>query len=307
MRVALVREQGGIGNLELSELPKPTPGAGEAVVGVRSAGVGPWDVSMISGARGPVPLPFIPGGEVAGVVESVGDGVNVRPGDQVYAATGLAGGGFAEYCLVSIDRLASKPARASFDEAAALVVGGGTAYEGLVDRMRLKAGESVLITAAAGGVGTAAVQIAAAVGARVFGVASARNRDYVLGLGASAVFDYHDADWVQQVLAVVPDGVDVLFDDFGGETRDRALGAVREGGRAVFLLGPPAQLERGITGESFSVDVNRARLEAVGQLVDAGKLRPKIEEVLPLAQAREALERVAGRHTRGKIVLRVRE
>jgi NADPH2:quinone reductase len=141
----------------------------------------------------------------------------------------------------------------------------------------------------------------------VIGLASARNRDYLKGLGASAVVDYHDSDWVQQILAAIPGGVDVLFDDFGGETRDQALAAVRDGGRAVFLVEPPAQLERGITGESFGSDVTRARLEAIGRMVDEGKLRPQIEAVLPFTQAPEALERVAGRQTRGKIVLHVGE
>lgn len=305
MRVALVQELGGIGSVELREWPDPTPAAGQAVVRVRGAGVGPWDVAMISGAYGAPALPFIPGLEVAGVVESVGDGVDVQPGDRVYANLGVAGGGFADYALASVDHLARTPDRVSFEEAAGLVVGAGTAYEGLVDRGRLRAGETVLITAAAGGVGSAAVQLVAAVGARPLGVASARNHDYLLGLGASDVFDYHAADWAQRVLAAVPGGVDVLLDGAGGQTRDRAVGAVREGGRAIFLVGPPAQLARGITGQSFSADVTRQRLEAIGRLVDAGKLRPQIEAVLPFEQVREALERVAGRHTRGKIVLRI--
>jgi NADPH2:quinone reductase len=305
MRVALVRELGGIDSVELSEWPDPTPAAGQAVVRVRAAGVGPWDVAMISGAFGRPPLPFIPGLEVAGVVESVGDGADVQPGDQVYANLQAAGGGFADYALASVDHLARTPDRASFEEAAGLVVGAGTAYEGLVDRGRLRAGETVLVTAAAGGVGSVAVQLVAAVGARPLGVASARNRDYLRGLGASEVFDYHAADWVQQVRAAVPGGVDVLFDGAGGETRDRAVGAVRAGGRAVFLVGPPAQLERGIMGESFSADGTRQRLEAIGRLVDAGKLRPQIEAVVPFEQVRDALGRVAGRHTRGKIVLQI--
>jgi NADPH:quinone reductase-like Zn-dependent oxidoreductase len=264
-------------------------------------------VALINGVFGPVSLPFVPGLEVAGVVDTVGDGATVRPGDEVYGWMGLGGGGFAEYSLVNSDHLARKPARANFDEAAGLPVGAGAAYEGLVDRMHLKPSDSVLITAAAGGVGTAAVQIAASIGARVIGLASARNRDYLKGLGASAVVDYHDSDWVQQILAAIPGGVDVLFDDFGGETRDQALAAVRDGGRAVFLVEPPAQLERGITGESFGSDVTRARLEAIGRMVDEGKLRPQIEAVLPFTQAPEALERVAGRQTRGKIVLHVGE
>jgi NADPH:quinone reductase-like Zn-dependent oxidoreductase len=121
------------------------------------------------------------------------------------------------------------------------------------------------------------------------------------------VFDYHAADWVQQVRAAGPGGVDLLLDSAGGQTRDQAIGAVRDGGRAIFIVlaDPPAQMERGITSESFGAHINRQRLEAVGRLVEAGTLRPQVEAVLPLDQVREALERVAGRHTRGKIVLQI--
>jgi NADPH2:quinone reductase len=305
MRVALVRELGGIGSVELRERPDPTPSAGQAVIRVRGAGVGPWDVAIISGAFGRPALPYIPGFEVAGVVEAVGDWADVRPGDRVYANLGVAGGGFAEYALADADRLARMPQQVSFEEAAGLVVGGGTALDGLVDRGRLQPGETVLITAAAGGVGSAAVQLAAAVGARPLGVASQRNRDYLRGLGASEVFDYHAGDWVQQVRAAVPGGVDMLFDAAGGQTRDQAVRAVREGGRAIFLAGASAQLRPGVVGESLDADITRQRLEAIGRLVETGRLRPQVETVLPFEQVREALERVAGRHTRGKIVLQI--
>jgi NADPH2:quinone reductase len=142
-------------------------------------------------------------------------------------------------------------------------------------------------------------------GARPLGVASPRNRDYLRGLGASEVFDYHAGDCVQQVLAVVPGGVDVLFDAAGSHTRDQAVGAVRDDGRAIFLVGAPDQLGRGVAGEALDADVNRQRLDAIGRLVDEGKLRPQIEAVLPFEQVREALERVGGRHTRGKVVLQI--
>jgi NADPH:quinone reductase-like Zn-dependent oxidoreductase len=302
-----VQQLGGIDSVELGERPAPTPSAGQALVRVHGAGVGPWDVGFVSGAASGLALPFVPGFEVAGVVEAAGDGVDVGPGERVYTSLWPVGGGFAELALASADRLAPMPDRVSFQEAAGLVIGGGTAYEGLVDRGRLQAGESVLITAAAGGVGSAAVQIAAAVGARPLGVASPPNHDYLRGLGASEVFDYHAADWVQQVIAAVPGGVDLLLDGAGGQTRDQAVGAVRDGGRAIFIVlaGPPAQLERGITGESFAAHVNRQRLDPLRRLVDAGKLRPQVEAVLPLDQVREALARVAGRHTRGKIVLQI--
>jgi NADPH:quinone reductase-like Zn-dependent oxidoreductase len=307
MRVALARELSGIDSVELGELPDPAPAAGQALIRVQAAGIGPWDVGFLGGGFPGVALPFVPGQEVAGIIEAGGDRADVHPGERVCASLFPAGGGFAELAVASVDGLARMPDRVSFDEAAGLVIGPGTAYEGLVDRGRLRAGETVLITAAAGGVGSAAVQIVVALGARPLGVASPANQDYLRDLGASEVFDYHAADWVQRVLATAPGGVDLLFDGAGGQTRDQAIGAVRDEGRAVFIVlsDPPAQLERGITGESFAAQVNRQRQEAIGQLVEARKLRPQVDAVLPLEQAHEALARVAGRHTRGKVVLQI--
>lgn len=307
MRVALAMELGGIDSLELGDQPDPAPAAGQALIKVHGAGIGPWDVGFLSGGFPGLALPFVPGQEIAGVVEAAGDGAGVHLGERVYASLFPAGGGFAELALASADRLAPMPGQVSFQEAAALVIGAGTAYEGLDDRGRLQAGETVLITAAAGGVGSAAVQIAAAMGARPLGVASPPNHDYLRSLGASEVFDYHAADWVRQVRAAVPGGIDLLLDCAGGHTRDQAIGAVRDGGRAISIVfpGPPAQLERGITGESFAAHVTRQRLEALRRLVDTGRLRPQVQAVLPLDQARQALAQVAGRHTRGKIVLQI--
>ena len=307
MRAALAQQLSGIDSVELGELPDPVPAAGQALIRVHGAGVGPWDVGFLGGGFPGLALPFVPGQEVAGVVEAVGDGAGVQPGERVYAVLFPAGGGFAELALAPADRLAPMPGKANFAEAAGLVIGAGTAYEGLIDRGRLQAGETVLITAAAGGVGNAAVQIAAAVGARVVAVASPPNHDYLLSLGASEVFDYHAADWTRQVRAVVPGGVDLLFDAAGGQTRDQALDAVRDGGRAIFIVlqGTPPQLDRGITGESFAAHGGRSRLEQLAALVDAGKLRPQAETVLPLDQAREALARVATGHARGKVVLQI--
>ena len=307
MRAAVVEEFGGIDGVQIRDRPDPTPGRGQALIRVHGAAVGPWDVGFVSGGWPGLALPFVPGQEVAGVVEAAGDGADVEPGDRVFASLFPAGGGFAEYALAPMEGLARMPDGASFEQAAGLVIGGGTAHEGLVDRGRLQAGETVLITAAAGGVGSAAVQIAAALGARPLGVASAGNHDYVRGLGAGEVFDYHAADWAQEVLVSAPGGVDLLLDAAGGQTRDEAVAAVRDGGRVVFLAPPfgPVKLERDITGESFAAHGGRERLEALRQLVDAGRLRPQVEAVLPLEEAREALGRVAGRHTRGKIVLRM--
>ena len=141
----------------------------------------------------------------------------------------MASDGCAQYIAVDPQVAALKPSRLSFEEAAALVVGGGTAYEGLADLIKLQPGETVLITAASGGVGTMAVQIAVALGARVFGVASARNLEYVRSLGASEVFDYGQPGWAAGVPEADPGGVDALFDGSGGETGQEALKGIRPG------------------------------------------------------------------------------
>jgi NADPH:quinone reductase-like Zn-dependent oxidoreductase len=307
MKVALAQKLTGIDSVELGELPDPAPAAGQVLIRVHGAGVGPWDVGFLGGGFPGIALPFVPGQEVAGIVEAVGDGAGAQPGERVYAVLFPAGGGFAELALASAGRVAPMPGQASFAEAAGLVIGAGTAHEGLVDRGRLQPGQTVLITAAAGGVGSVAVQIAVAAGARVVAVASPSNHDYLLSLGASDVVDYHAAGWARQVRAAVPGGVDLLFDAAGGQTRDRALDAVRDGGRAISIVlqGAPLRLERGITGEAFAASGGRPRLEQLTSLVDGGKLRPQVETVLPLDQAREALARVAARHTRGKIVLQI--
>ena len=142
MRAALARQLSGIDSVELGELPDPAPAAGQALIRVHGAGVGPWDVGFLGGGFPGLALPFVPGQEVAGVVEAVGDGAGVQPGKRVDASLFPAGGGFAELALASKDRLAPMPGKANFVEAAGLVIGAGTAYEGLIDRERLQAGET---------------------------------------------------------------------------------------------------------------------------------------------------------------------
>ena len=176
------------------------------MVRVHGAGVGLRDTGFLSGGFPGIALLFVAGREIAGVVEVADAGAGLRPGERVYGSLFPAGGGFAELALASPERRALMPGSVNFAEAAGLVISAGTAHEGLVDRGRLRAGETVLITAAAGGVGSAAVQIAAAIGARPLGVASSDNHRYLLGLGASEVFGYHAADWVKQVRATAPGG-----------------------------------------------------------------------------------------------------
>src|SRR5882672_5540143 len=195
MKAAYIEQVGGPESLIVGERPTPEAGAGRMLVRTKAAGVGPWDRNIMGGMLGSPSMPLIPGLEVAGIVEQAGPDAGFTPGDEVFAATGFTAGGFAQYIAVDPQMAALKPSRLTFEEAAALVVGGGTAYEGLADLIKLQPGETVLITAASGGVGTMAVQIAVALGARVFGVASARNLEYVRSLGASEVFDYGQPGW----------------------------------------------------------------------------------------------------------------
>jgi NADPH:quinone reductase len=142
MKAAVARELAGIDSVGLAELPDPAPAAGQVLIRVHGAGVGPWDVGFLGGGFPGIALPFVPGQEVAGIVVAAGDGTGVQPGERVYAGLFPAGGGFAELALAAADRVAPMPGQASFAEAAGLVIGAGTAHEGLVDRVHRSARHS---------------------------------------------------------------------------------------------------------------------------------------------------------------------
>ena len=304
MRAIAIESFGGRDRLKIMDLPTPEPGPDDVLVGVRAAGVGPWDVKTREGIFGERSFPHVLGVEASGIVESAGENVaDLREGDEVYV---YSGGCYAEYVAAPAQKVAHKPASLSFEEAAGVPVGGSTAYQGIVEEIRLKEGETVLIAGAAGGVGTIAVQIAASLGTRVLGTASPRNHDYLLSLGAVEAIDYH-GDWVAAVRTLAPDGVDAVFDCVGGETFRRSFQAVRNGGRIVTIVAFGEEVEpgRGITHHAFSARAERRKLEKLSEMFDAGKLRVEIEDVLPLEEAAKAHERVEAGHTRGKIVLRV--
>jgi NADPH:quinone reductase len=310
MRAAYYKAFGGPENVLIDERPDPTPDAEHMLVRTHAAGVGIWDVSIMGGLLGEVTLPRIPGSEVAGTVEVAAGGFSA--GDRVFCSlweSGDAGvpdprGGFAEIAAARIDRAAAVPESLDFPQAAGLVISGSTAYEGLVDRAKLQPGETVLITAASGGVGTAAVQIARDLGARVVAVASARNHAYVRDLGAEMTIDYHDPDFVQQLQSAAPNGFDVLFDGTGNEVSEQVAGLVRDGGRGIFIAGPPPARD-GVEFQWFSAAVDAATLEAIAKLASDDKLHMPIAAEFPLENAREALEQVSALHTVGRVVLRV--
>ena len=304
MRAIAIEGFGGRDLLKLVELPIPEPGPDDVLVRVRAAGVGPWDAKIRKGLFGKRSFPYVLGVEASGTVESAGENVaDLREGDEVYV---YSSGCYAEYVAAPAKKATRKPASLSFEEAAGVPVAGSTAYQGIVEEIGMKEGETVLIPGAAGGVGTMAVQIAAFLGARVLATASPHNHDYLRSLGVTEAIDYH-GDWVAEARTIAPGGVDAVLDCVGGETFRRSFEAVRDGGRVVTIVafGEEVVPGRGITHHPFSARAERRKLEKLSEMFDAGELRVEIEDVLPLEEAAKTHERVEVGHTRGKIVLRV--
>jgi NADPH2:quinone reductase len=302
MRAAYYEAFGGPENLRVGERPEPVAENGQVLVRTAAAGVGVWDVGMMAGLAGQAPLPRIPGCEVAGTVEVAAGGFSA--GDRIFGSLFSAGGGgFAELAALRLDKAAAIPAGTDFPEAAALVIPAVTAYQGLVELGGLTAGEKVLVTAASGGVGTAAVQIASSLGARVAAVASARNHGYVRSLGAELAVDYHDSDFAGQLRHAVPGGFDLLFDGTGNEVRDQAAELLRPGGRGIFITGGPPPQRPGVDFQYFGASTTTQRLAAISALVSGGQLRMPVEAEFPLDRARQAMEHVGARHTIGRAVL----
>lgn len=224
-----VHAYGGADQLTLDQIPRPEPGDGEALVRVHAAGVNPIDWKLREGVRRdvmPMRFPYVPGVDLAGVVERVGPGVTVvRPDQEVFGRA--AHGSYAEYAIAPAEALAPKPATVGFDEAATIPLGATTAWQGLFDHGHLEPGQRVLILGGAGGVGLFAVQFAHWTGAEVIATASARNADFVRALGAQTVIDYTTTP-----VADAARDVDLVFDTVGGEAARRRLARAQAGRRA---------------------------------------------------------------------------
>jgi NADPH:quinone reductase-like Zn-dependent oxidoreductase len=293
-------------------VPRPVPGPTEVLVRVRAAGVNPTDwKARATGGLGLWGDPPILGYDVSGVVEEVGFGVqNFRAGDEVFGMPRFPhqAGGYAEYVAAPSRQFALKPAELDHVQAAALPLAALTAWQSLVDMAGLRAGQRVLVHAAAGGVGHLAVQIAAALGAAVIGTASAPKHALLRKLGADELIDYRTADFVESCA-----GLDVVLDPVGGEYGLRSLRVLRTGGTMVALAGALDQSvidlaeQRGVRAGFLLVEPDSAGLASIAGLVAAGKLRPEIETVLPLEQAAKAHELGETGRVTGKIVLALDE
>jgi NADPH:quinone reductase-like Zn-dependent oxidoreductase len=298
--------RGGPERLTYEIAPRPVPGPGEVLVGVRSASITPgeldWDATWTDSfdGSGGERVPIVPSKEVSGVVVELGDDVSDwKVGDEVYGLIPFTrDGAAAEFVAVPAAVLAAKPARLDHDHAAALPLAGLTAWQGLVLHGGLRPGARVLVQGGAGGVGSFAVQVAAALGASVTATADAAAADFVRELGAEQVVDYRSERFEEQVK-----DVDLVFDTVGGDTQERSWQVLRPGGRLVSIVAPPDATKEG--GRFFVVEPDRTGLEELSRLVADGELTPPVDRVFPLAETAQAYAALERGHRRGKIVLHV--
>ncbi|MBB6734005.1 NADP-dependent oxidoreductase [Cohnella zeiphila] len=320
MKAILVHEYGGPDVMKLEEVERPNPLAGEVLVKIHYAAVIPLDWKIRNGWVQnvfPKTLPYIPGFYATGVIESTGPGVTeFTNGDRVfgmivgaYADYGIAKVNKletmsnAEYAVAPMDELVKLPDGLSFEDAATIRAGADTAWKALFTEGELEAGQTVLIHAAAGGVGQFAVQLAKWKGANVIGTASTSNLDFVKALGADQVIDYTTTAFEDVVKEV-----DLVVDAIGGDIENRSWAVLKQGGILVALTQPPSQenaQKHGITAKFNTKFPTYANLETVAQLISDGTIRAEIDSIFPLNQANKALERSEAGHGRGRILLRI--
>jgi len=325
------RAPGGPEILELQDVAEPVPADGQVLIAIRAVGVNYPDVLIIEDRyQTKPPRPFSPGAEIAGVVEAVGAGVDeLKVGDRVLAAIGH--GGMAEKVAVKASKCVVLPEAMPFDEGAAFVFTYGTSYHALQDRAGLKAGETLLVLGAAGGVGLAAVELGKAMGARVVAAVSSQEKlDVAMRSGADAGLVYPrgeiDRDGQRALStafkdACAPGGADVIYDAVGGDYAEPALRSIAWKGRYL-VVGFPSGIPKlplnlpllkgcDVLGVFWGAAVERdpaRHRAAVGELYELyrqGRIRPNISQRFSLAQAGEAIAALASRQTTGKVVVTV--
>jgi NADPH2:quinone reductase len=331
MKALLSKAVGGPDTLVLEDIAEPTPGRGEALVAVKAVGVNFPDVLIIEDKYQFKPeRPFAPGGEASGVVEAVGEGVtHLKPGDRVLAMTGW--GAMAEKIVADASKLVPVPADMAFDVAAGFIMTYGTSMHALKDRARLKAGETLLVLGAAGGVGLAAIEIGKAMGARVVAaVSSDAKAEMARAHGADVTLVYphgpFDKDGSKALSAQFkeacgPNGADVIYDPVGGGYAEPALRAIAWEGRYL-VVGFPAGIPSiplnltllkscqivGVFWGAFAArdpKANQANLTELLAMWKSGAIRPEISEHYPLERGGEAIARLASRQAMGKVVVTV--
>ncbi|MBT2506845.1 NADP-dependent oxidoreductase [Streptomyces sp. ISL-98] len=307
MKAITYRTYGGPDVLEYGDAPDPKLGPDAVLVRIRAASVNPVDWKIQAGyleSALDAVFPVIPGWDVAGVVEQAGVGVTeFAPGDEVIGYVRedfVSRGTFAEYVAAPVRTLARKPANLTFEEAAGLPLAGLTAYQALTRHLGVTEGDTLLVHAAAGGVGSLAVQIARAFGVRVIGTASERNHDYLRSLGATPVT--YGEGLADRVKALAPGGVDAVLDLVGGDALKVSPGLLAPGGRLASIADGAVL---GLGGSYVFVRPDTADLTALTELAERGALAVEVAAVFPLEETADALRLSMEGHTRGKIAISV--
>ena len=324
MKAILCKSFSNIDNLSYEDAPSPTIGKKEVLISVKASGVNFPDILLIEGKyQMRPPLPFAPGGEVAGIVKAVGELVTqVRVGDAVIAGTWV--GGYAEEAVADESRVFKMPEGMDFVQAAGLLTVYGTSHHALVDRANIQAGETLLVLGAAGGVGLAAVDLGKALGAKVIACASTPEKLAVCKeYGADELIQYTTEDLKERVKKITGGkGVDVIYDPVGGHFTEQAFRTMAWGGRHLvvgFAEGNIPNLPTnlallksaslvGVFWGSFTStqpELFQVRLQELLQMFQAGKLKTHIHATFPLAEAKEAMRLVADRKVVGKVVLTI--
>jgi NADPH2:quinone reductase len=319
MKAAVLTRFGGPDAFELREVPVAEVGPRQVRVRVHATAVNPLDYQIRRGDYADyVPLPAVTGHDISGVVEELGSDVReFAVGDEVYYTPKIFGaaGSYAEQHVADVELVGRKPRNLSHLEAASLTLVGGTVWEAFVQRAQLRVGETILIHGGAGGVGTIAIQVAKAIGARVITTARARDHDFVRTLGADEAIDFTAEDYVESVARLTGgEGVNVVFDTIGGDALTRSPLTLAPFGRVVSLVDiaqPQNLIEAWGKNAAYHfvfTRQNRGKLDALTSLVERGLVKPVIGATLPLsrmAEAHELLENGAARGLRGKVVIDV--
>jgi NADPH:quinone reductase-like Zn-dependent oxidoreductase len=308
MKAVRIHGYGGVDVLNYEDAPRPTAGPGEVLIRVHATSVNPFDCAVRAGymdAYFKYTLPLIIGTDVSGVIEEVGEGVTgFVPGDAVYGRTGVfRDGANAEYAVAFVSDIAKKPESLDHIHAAALPHVTLAAWQGLYELANLSEGQTVLIHAAAGGVGHIAVQLAKLRGAKVIGTASV-HLDFIKELGVDQAIDYATTAFED----VVKD-VDVVLDLIGGDTQERSWKVLKAGGIILSTIQPPSEetaAAHGVrTGFIASAPPIAQTLTEVAKMVADGQIKPVVSTILPLQEIRKAHELIEAKHTQGKIILQV--
>lgn len=310
MKASYYEEFGDLNQIKTGELDRPEPGEGELLIRVKSAGVNPVDAAIARGMLKnaiPTEFPVIPGWDAAGVIEERGHSARrFKEGDEVYAYARrpkIHGGTFAEYTVLPESYVALRPSKISMEASGGIPLAGLTAYQSLFDAAGLKEGETVLILGASGGVGTFAIQLAKAVGARVIGVAGKPNFDYMKELGADEVVDYKDNHVGVTVSDIEPDGVDVIFHCSRGNSLNESKGTLKPGGRLVSITNRKPDVTEDVNFNYVFVEPNAAQLNHIRELADDGRIKVSVSKTYGLERVGKALQEIESLHTRGKKII----